>query len=216
MKEFWEKRKTMSMKQWLVYLWEYYAAQTAVILLVSAFTIYIIVHMFSGKELIFSGIFVNCAVDSECKNYLTTDFFEKSGGNPRKEDMDLTMDVFISEGAENISQSRMLLEARTMAREIDYMIVDEEAMEMYRSKDALADLKECISEETLTALEDRLITLSFESKEFGDTYTGAISLEKSDFAEKYHLKPEKAYLVFLVNGKNLDRADAFVKYLFEE
>lgn len=215
MKEFWKLRKTMSFGQWIIYLWEYYAGMAAVVLLVGAFVIYLIAHMFMGKELIFSGLTVNCVVDPICATYLTDEFFETVGGNAGKEEIDFTTDLFIQEGAENMNNSRMLLEARTVAGEIDYMIIDAEALEIFRKKDAYADLGEILKPETMEKLSDRLVTLRFENPEFGDEYAAAIRLDGSAFAEKVNLRPEEAYLVFMVNGKHMDGLDTFVNYLFE-
>lgn len=73
--------------------------------------------------------------------------------------------------------------------------------------------KELLSEELLEQLDGKLIEAKTED---GAVYPVAIELTDSSFAKRFELKPQPSYLVFLVNGRHIDRAENLISYLMTD
>lgn len=212
-----EKWKQMNGRQRISYFTTYYLKATILILVMLGAAISIAVTIAGNRRpVMISGAMVNLRMTEDGKKYLTEDLKAQWNGK-KKERVLLETDLWIGFGEENYNEitytNSMKLMTRISAADIDYLIVDENALANPLTVDGYANLKELLSEELLEQLDGKLIEAKTED---GAVYPVALELTDSSFAKRFELKPQPSYLVFLVNGRHIDRAENLISYLMTD
>lgn len=188
LKERWQKLKDelkgMTPKQKLEHLWEYYKWVLGVALIV-VFMVGMLVSMAVTRntEVLMSGVLINVDVDLEGYAYLKNGYFEKCGGVKYQhavevsyrqyEDGNLTLDP-----AKSFDSYQSVL-AMMAASSLDYMIMDELALETFVTPEFSLDLRQFLTEEELEAYKDDLIWVINENT--GETLPLALNISDLEF-----------------------------------
>lgn len=212
-----EKWAKMDAKKRWSYFQTYYLKWTIAIIAVLVGVVSIASSMIrSAKtENLFEGALVNTYISEEGEQYLRDGYLEHLGsGKYRKVYLNTSMNI--STDNENMDQylyeNQLKLMAMIAARELDYLILPEDALYSLETGDAYADLTECLPEEMMERLSDCIVEAHH--AETGEAYPAAIRITDSYLVKEYQLLPEDCYLVFVSNSTRLERAEDFVNYIY--
>lgn len=140
------------------------------------------------------------------------DFAEYMGYSDRQQ---LTLESsYISYGddATEFSYASMAkLSALIAAKDLDFMIVDEENLQHYMEMDAFIHLEDYLPADILAAVESRLV---YAPDAGGSEIACAISLDGTAFSDDLHLAPDCRYITLVSNSQRLDTALSLLRYIF--
>ena len=97
------------------------------------------------KEPVLQLALVNVAVGEDLKQALSTDFIEADGGNPRRQEIYLYLDLYISKNADTLNHeyayaSQMKLMGAIQSQKLDLVIMNREGYDVLSQKGYLAEL----------------------------------------------------------------------------
>ena len=193
--------KPMTWTQRIDHLWTYYKEYLwiAGVLLMLAIA-FISGAINASKEVLVSGIMVNISIEQEGHNYLHTDYFADLGGEEGKQVVELDYANFSSledpTSTEDNYAASMLLIGKVTGGYLDYMILDQFAMEYYIPQDVYLDLREFFTEEELEELGSKVIYAREEGQE--ESYPVAIDITEVPFVAENIGTEEKTY--FALSG----------------
>lgn len=204
--------KPMTWKQRIEHLWEYHKYQLVVLFLI-VFTLGITVTALQSrnKEVLAGGMIVNVYMEPDGYQYLTGDYEKELGGDGKKKIVELfpiyfgdPMDLQYGEEYYNAS---MVLTARVSGRMLDYMLLDQFALEYYMPYGAYMNLEKLFTQEELDALDEQgLLRYVFDEIEEVQ-YPIAICVTDTQFA-KDNITVESdvkdVYLAFAVSTPKQD------------
>jgi len=207
--------KPMTWPQRLDFLWTYYKD---IILFVGILVFVPIVLIFSfanKKDCIFGGKFVNLDVRKAGLAYITDEYFEKLGGDPKTQEIQVGPIVFDKYSAEpeynfNIAMSVM---GSIEAEVLDYMILDAYSMEFYLAELIYMDLSLVFSADELAAMEEDLIYLMDEETLIRTPV--AINVTDMQFVQDCLSVTEEdaAFLAFVGTAERAEEYHDFWEYL---
>ena len=212
-----EKWANMNTKQRLSYYFTYYFKTTIAIVLIVLIVGSIIGSVVQNNRMVtlFEGALVNTFPTTEGEAYLSEDYLLHLGGGDYRK-VSLHTAVTISVDEDDFSQeayyNHMKLVTLMAAEELDYMIVSKEALSILAGGDTYANLSDCLTEETLETVKDKIIYM--EQEESGLEIPAAIALSDSYFVKEFQVNPSDCYLVFIANSKRLELADNFLNYIY--
>ncbi len=223
-KGFAKLKETLAPMSWpdrIQYIWSYYKET---ILIVAALLV-VVGYLFAGmisnrKEIVIGGIAANVEMTEEGMSYLTTDYFQKVGGQDRSQQIKLhPMSLYSLQNAEYMEMTYYnMTKAISMMtdREIDYLLLDKVALELFMSQDSFLDLRKVFSEDELAAFGDRLLKI----KKVDDTgnvvseeYPVAIDISSLPFVQECTTAKESVYFGIASNSANLEQVKDFWSYL---
>ncbi len=212
-----EKWAKMDAKKRWSYFQTYYLKWTIAIIaaLVAVVSIASSVIKSAKTENLFEGALVNTYISEEGEQYLMDGYLEHLGsGKYRK--VYLNTSLNISTDIENLDQymyaNRVKLMSLMSAKELDYLILPEDALYSLEVGDTYADLTECLSKEMMEKLSDCIVEAHHD--ETNEAYPAAIRITDSYLVKEYQLLPKDCYLVFISNSTRLERAEDFVNYIY--
>ncbi len=223
-KGFAKLKDTLAPMSWpdrIQYIWSYYKET---ILIVAALLIvagYLLAGMISNrKEIVIGGVVANVEMTEEGTAYITTDYFQKVGGKDRTQQIKLhPMSLYSLQNAEYMEMTYYnMTKALSMMtdREIDYLLVDKVALELFMSQEAFLDLREIFSEEELAAFGDRLIKIK-KVDEAGNVvaedYPIAINIGNLPFAQECSTVTGDVFFGIASNSANREQVKDFWFYL---
>lgn len=196
--------KPMTFRQRVDHLWTYYKEYLWIVAFLVVFLAAgLSILNYQKYESLVSGMMVNISISQEGYDYLSVDYLEKLGGNPKTQMVELDYANFSSledpTSSEDNYNSMLLLVARVEGRLLDYMILDDFAMEYYIIQDVYLDLREFFTPEELEALGDRVITARAE----GETDAWAVAVDITDLPftqDNIRLKNEDDRVYFALSG----------------
>jgi hypothetical protein len=97
------------------------------------------------------------------------------------------------------------------AENLDYMILDEVALNRYLAEDMFLDLNQLFAPEELAQMEEELIYLLYE--ETGVRVPIAIRMNNTGYAKRFVESDKKIFIVFAANTPRKDACRAFWDYL---
>ena len=160
-----ERMAGMTFLEKLDHIWTYYREYlwivVVAVILIAAIITSTINLIF--KDQVVTGIAVNITFEQAGYNYLTEDYAEELGVNPRWEEVKLEYTAFGSLADQSNSEQNyyaaMTVVGEVGAKMLDYIILDKDGMEFYITQGVYMDLREFFTEEELAQLkaEDRLI-----------------------------------------------------------
>ncbi len=168
----------------------------------------------NSREPVYVGACVNLGVTEEGQKYLTDGLFEKFGGNPKKDRIELTP-MGINTGASAMTDIEMSSPEKLLAMvttgELDYLLLDAYALTYCGNDGLFAPLEESISKEMLAKFEGKLVTLRYDDTE----YVAAIDISDLPFVKKNLGTKDKVYIAFPGNTSRTDKNEAFLQYLMD-
>ena len=148
--------KDMTFLQKVDHLWTYYKEYAAVVIMSLVIVLAVLISALTPPEtIVHSGTMVNVSLSLEGHDYLTDVFYEKVLGSPEGK-VALTDTMYTGtdtvDSVEESYQAYMGISAKVEAKELDYMLMDPNAMNYYGSDDILMDLRELLDPEELEQL----------------------------------------------------------------
>lgn len=181
--------KPMTFRQKVDHLWTYYKVFIFVFLFLCS-PLFLLGTFLNrqSQEVLVSGMMVNLSVDPELITYMTTDYAKDLGATSEKQIAELDYanfgDLFDSQNAEGNYNQMMMLVARVSAGTLDYMLLDQTAMEYYIVQEVYLDLREFFTPQELEALnaEGKVIYARQEDQE--DKWAVAVDISDTAFVKE--------------------------------
>lgn len=198
------------------HLWTYYKEY----LLVAAVALLIVGGVLSGlinasKELMLSGVAVNVNLSPDGHAYLSERYFEKLEGNAKRQHVDFSYVAFGDlddySNAEINYNTSMSVIAMAAARTLDYIIMNESALEYYINQDMFMDLREFFTQEELAQWAQKVIYAEPEDAE--EMYPVAIVITELPFTQDCVTTDGPIYLAFTGNTPRKATLRDFWEYL---
>lgn len=143
------------------HIWTNYKATVIVALVVVLLLGTLLVSSLLRRDALINGVHANVSFSADGQSYLSSHFFDKCEGDPDAEKISV-LSVTLTEIADdayfemNYYYLKSVL-ARYEDREIDYILSDKVALEIFLSQNMLLDLRELFTTEELVQMEDCLI-----------------------------------------------------------
>ena len=198
----------MTFGQKVEHIWSYYKIHFLLVLIFAVAFTGILVSVLSKKEPIASGIMVNISISTEGYNYLTEDYFEKLGGAENDQEVRLDYTQFenltMATDVEANYNAAMVVIARVSGGLLDYMLLDQYAMEFYLNQDVYMDLREFFTEEELAQMQDKIVQAREEGSE--ETWVAAVDITDIPFVQKNISVKDGGKVYFALSGSAKDPA----------
>lgn len=195
--------KPMTFRQKAEHIWMYYKEYMLVAFLVLMMIVAVITSAITAsQEVIASGIAVNIFIDQEGYDYLSEDYFDRLGGEEGKEKVSLEYIYFGDlDDPTNASDNAGKIEtvvARVEGKMLDYMILDQYAMETYIMYEIYMDLRDFFTQEEFAELaaENKIIYAQQEGEE--ERWPVAVDISDLPFVQD-NVKPE-GKIYFALSG----------------
>ena len=206
--------KPMTWKERLDYLWEYYKT-VAIITVVIIALVASLISAWLQPEIIYEGLGVNIDLPNDDDiTYVTEDWVQKLGANPKKETARYSS-IFVGELKENVDPELAMGAQKVMlmliAESLDYILMDDQAVEFYMEKDVFGSLELTFTEEQLQQLEDRLIYWEIE----GNKIPVVLDISDTPLAKNCGVYGEGLYIAFPGNTGRTELNDDFLEHLLQ-
>ena len=199
-----EDMAPMTFAQKVDHIWYYYKTYFFVFAVLGVAIIALFASMLGKKESITSGLMVNLTMSTSGYNYLTEEYFDRIGGEKGQEvrldvtkfeNLSMTTDVEVNYNA------ALTLVARVSGGILDYILMDQSALEFYINQDVFMDLREFFEEEELEQMKDRLIQGKIE--ETGETWIVAVDITDLPFVQENMgtINEENGRIYFALSGR---------------
>lgn len=203
---------TMTWKQRFDHLWTYYkwvlGVFVGLVMIIS-----MVVTMIGQKQIDirFAGMSVNLDLSDEALMYLTEEMEEFLVTEDKQEvrlDLSGFGDLLDPEMADYNYNSALQVIALVSAAQLDYVMMDENAMSFYVRQEVFADLTTVLTPEQLALFEGRTV---YAEPPDGERYPIALDLRDTDFAADSEL--EEIFIGFPDNTQREYKAGQFLDYL---
>jgi len=185
------------------HIWYHYKEGIIIGLILMILPIGMIASYFNSLyDTIFAGAIINIDGTKECRSFLTDNYFEKLNGDPKSQRVELTVLAFEEPNEnthiENNYNSAMTPLAMVEAGILDYVILDEFAMEYYIVEEMYMDLSLVFSEDELKAFEANKQLIYLQAEGTANRYPAIIDISDLPFAKEnlYVRDGGKAYFAF--------------------
>ena len=213
---FWETMRPMTWSQRIEHFFSYYT-EYAFVICVAAVLIGVILWGITGErsQVIFGGAFANVDINRYGYDYLTAGVQELLDADPEKQKAELTSTAFAP--VEELSQldyafnAAMAPIAKLEEGALDYLVMDETAMEFYMTQYALMDLREVFTQEELEAFGADLIWLELQKE--ATKYPVAIRVNGIPFFEDCVEVRDPVYFSFTGPEEKAEQYRIFWDYL---
>lgn len=208
-RKFWSTMKDMTWKERICHFLYYYGKYA----IIAAFLVYMFANLIydaykEKPENILAGTAINVHVSVDMERVLTEDAFSFVGGeDTEKQEVTLVPNEISPTDLHMISA----LQTKFYAGDYDYALMDQTALEMLLSMQALPDLSLLLPEEKLAQWEGRFISVQTDE----ETYPVAIDITGTPLAAECTYEGDRIYLGFPVNVKTAEVVEPFFDYLME-
>lgn len=204
----------MTFSEKLDHIWSYYKeymfVAAMVLMLVIAFCASCVN---ANRETLLSGLMANISMSQEGFDYLSTGYEEKLEAN-RNQQVELAyvyfQDLATATEVETSYNAAIKAVAMTSAGTLDYMLIDETALEFYINQELFMDLRLFFTPEELEQWKSMVIYAQPEGAP--EMYPVAINISELDF-KKDNMGNETAYLAFTAPDEEVAVCRAFWEYL---
>ena len=235
-----ELKETLAPMSWedrLDHLWEYYKLALVPVVLVVAIIATVIAKA-NEPEVLFEGVVANVALSEETDALITDEWMQVLGGDPKNEVVRYSEayfgDMANPKNSDEIqyAQKPMLLAA---AQEIEYIIMDKNALTYYLYQEMFVPLEDVLTQEQMQMLEKNGWLFYLEEKvqedaleeifgedvedengngneEVGLKYPIAVDLSETEFGKNCRVDG-KVYIAFTGNTENAALSDDFLAHL---
>lgn len=156
-----EKLAEMDTKGKIVFIAEYYGLNIIVALALAAAVVFLVLHFLFARDISFNIMAVNalqkdCPADSQ---EFYEDFLKRNGVDLKKTEVSITSGLGVSETGEDSASETNLrtIQMRLMAGSVDVLVANEELVYSLGEFEYLADLADCLPEETMEQYRDSLV-----------------------------------------------------------
>lgn len=219
LREFIATLRPMSWRDRIDHIWTYYKE----IILIGAVVIILLASILGNAlkprlEVRMSGYLANITLSEDGSAYLKEDYLSHLGGSADSQTVILNSTVFGGEGyltnMEANYNAALAPVLQVTAQEVDYMLLDEVALEFYMNKAFFMDLRQLLNEEELQQLELTYYQpVDIDEKPVGESYPVAVDITGTAFAQGCAKDAKKVYFVAVANGPNKDDIRNFWEYL---
>lgn len=206
--------KPMTFRQKVDHIWTYYKSMVIVlVLIIMGFSLVLTIANNKSAKLLIGGISVNVDLSEEAENYLGEAYLKKIGTGDSKEKVtfhEMQMeDIATTDDYEANYYTLVGITGMGAAKELDYMIVDETALNVFLREQALLDLKKVFTEEELKQIEgsDNIDGTS------EDAVLIAIQITDTEFIKNNTNAKGKVFLTFLASTQRVEECKAMYEYI---
>ena len=209
-RKFWPTMKEMTWKERIKHILYYYGKYA----IIAAFFLYVFVDVIydmnkEKPEQILKGTAINVHVSVDMERTLTEDAFPFVGGvDTEKQEVTLLPNEISHADLHLIS----VIQTKLVTGEYDYALMDQTALEMLLSMQALPDLNLVLPEEKVAQWEGRFISVQTE----GTVCPVAIDITGTPLAAGCTYEGERIYLGFPVTIDTYKAVEPFYDYLMEQ
>ena len=209
-RKFWSTMKDMNWKERIKHIFYYYGKYTIIVVfLVYMFTDLIYEANKEKPENILAGTAINVHVSVDMERILTEEAFSFVGGvDTEKQEVTLVPNELSHADLHMIAA----LHTKFMAGDYDYVLMDQTALEVLLTMEALPDLNLLLSEEKVAQWEGRFISVQTNE----ETYPVAIDITGTPLAAGCTYEGGRLFLGFPVNVDTYEVAEPFYNYLVEQ
>lgn len=215
MREETKKLKEMSAQDKLWYIWEYYKFHIAGVL-AAVLVVYIIATSIYNSTIhpgLYCMILNNQAARELDTSILEEDFHDLMGFGKKEPVYVESMFITYGDRATEYSYASMAkVSALVASRELDVITGDRENIDHYTALDGLADLRQLLPADILSAVEDRLL---YAQDSTGQSVATSLDISQTEFARSLPLTDEAAGLAVINNSTHTDTAIALIRYIFD-
>ena len=215
-KEQWQLMRKMPPKKRLEHIWEYYRFYLLGFLALVVLLGFVIQgQVRKHQEVLVSGIFINTDTSDEGYSFLSHDYWHLHGSDQNKRvDLIETVIIDFSDISNSQDSGNMILQVDALiaAKELDYMILNEEAFQFYTSRGLCMDLSSILDPTQMATLEERLVFADSPEQEMSVCF--GLNLTDSVFSSKFGLTAEPSYFVVLSNAPHMSQLSDYLQYLF--
>ncbi len=210
-----ELLKPMTPGERFDHIWTYFKFHILVIVFAVAIAVTWIVSVVTpDPEVLLAGVMANVDVTLEGQAYMTDAYYERIGGGKNQKVMLNGIyfgDVYgsFNQYDYNYNTATTILSSIAI-QELDYLLMNDDALRFYMSQEILLDLRECFTEEELESLKDKLVYLEMND---GTRVPMAIHIEDIPFAKMCLGGQETIFFSLIVNTPRLDTCRDFWDYL---
>ena len=208
-RKFWPMMKEMTWKERLTHIVYYYAKYA----LLGAFLIYMTISVLTDAfkvkpEKILSGTAINVHVSLEMEKTLTDDIFSAVGGtDPQKQEATLVPNKVSQTNLAVVSS----LQTKLLSNDFDYVLMDQTALDMLISMQALPNITQVLSEQTRARWDGKYIYVDTD----GERYPVAMDVSGTALAAGCTFDGERIFMGFPVSMDTLDVIEPFFGYLLD-
>lgn len=236
-----ESMKDKPRKERWAYFWDYYKWHTLIIFLVVAFLIQGIVGIFTRKEIVFSGVLLNCIIDVKDDTFLEG-FYEHAGIDGKKQEAAFYTDVTMTGDngkSDNTAFQRIM--AGIANKDTDFVVGQTKNFQScaYSTSRIFIDLRNVLDSDTLEKLADRLYYIDSAVIDKLSVPKGQIQeqdiqipdpkkpelmeqpipvgidiSDRTNFQEAYYFPNTTLYLGIVANMPRPELTKSFISYLF--
>ena len=228
--------RAMSPAEKLEYIADYYKWPILLSLL-AAIVLFSVAHrVLNRKEPVLYVAMAGVVVGEDLEEQLTGGYLREIGGSPKKQEVALYKDLYLSEDADVLNQeyayaSSMKLMGAIQARELDTALMNREAYDLLSARGYLADLSALLPEsdpalyEALSPyLRENRVVLEDNSVEWqlGEAEEHRVVTEEAQNAVELTELPlfradfsEPVYFTVIANSPKAEAAIRYLKYLAE-
>ena len=216
-----ETLKPMTWKQRLEHIWEYYKEYmfiAAMLILLLVMIISSVVN--SQKEILISGILANVDMTETGWEYIDEDFQKLYGEDGKKQNVNISSAYFKNfntspDSFDTNYNTIMTAVSMAGAQTLDYLLMDQLAMEIYLTQDIMMDLTEFFTEEEIEEFGEKLIYLEItdENDETVSRYPVALNIEDMAFAQDCLDTSDGCYFALANNTPRIETCRDFWEYL---
>lgn len=212
-----DEMKPMTWKQRLDHLWTYYKEYLwFVALAVIVICVIVTGAINASKDVIAGGMLVNISIDQEGFDYLSTEYREHLGGvGGQIVELDYSNFSSLADptSSEDNAYASMILPARVESGDLDYILLDQFAMEYYITQGVYLDLRTFFTQEELDALGGKVIYARQEDEAQEDSWAVAVDISDLPFVQRYIGTETKTYFALSGSTKRPDVCRDMWEYL---
>ena len=210
----------MSNKERFDHIWYHFRWYIVAILLCIIAVVSIFVTMIGNqKDSVIGGGLLNVSATEAGATFLTDNYLYTEGYDNKKYQATLYVPNIVGMDDDALKQNAdFTISFMTMlgAKEFDYLILDEVAMNYYKEQGLFMDLSSIFSADELQNLEYSLAysdTYDEDGNALGQMYPIGICIDSLSFTENCIESHSPIYLVFAGNAPHSDKLVDFYKYL---
>lgn len=222
--------RQMNLAEKADYLYEYYKLPILLVLIAILVTGNVLHRELTRKEPVLYLALANVEVGMEMEHVLTGDFLIKEGIDPKKNEVLVFSDLYLSdspstENHEYAYTSKLKLLASVDARQMDVVLMNEEAYNLLSGNDYLLDLSEVSPDglppftENEVVLEDNSIDVTLNTTSelhyVTETHTNGMDLSRVPKIRDAGFS-DTVYAGILANSPRVDAALSYLRYLASE
>ena len=222
------------------YFWDYYKWHALAVVLALAILVQGIVSIVNKKEVVFSGILLNCMINIDDDAFLDG-FYARAGIDAKKQEAAFYTDITLTDkNTKNDVTAFQRIMAGIATKETDFIVGQTENFRLcaYNTSRMLIDLREFLDADTLVQVADRLYyidgaVLEQLSVPVGELQDPDIKIpdptkpeamedpipvgidisDCKDFQQSYYFDNTTLYLGVIVNTPRPELTKAFISYL---